>query len=188
MILPLQITFRNLTATDALETDIREHADKLDQFYDKIMSCRVVIEDSNKHKHQGHLYKVHIDMKVPGHELVSSRGSDLHHAHEDAYVAIRDAFDEIRRQLEDFVRISRGRTKTHKGIPHGKVLKLEPLMDYGLIETSDNREIYFHRNSVIDSDYDDLSIGAEVRFTEEPGDLGPQASTVQVTGKHHIVP
>jgi len=185
--LPLQITFQNMASSDVLEADIREHADKLDVFYEKIMSCRIVVEETKKHKHQGHLYQVRIDLKVPGHELVSSRSSDLHHAHEDVYVAVRDSFDEIRRQLEDFVRISRGRVKTHETPPHGKILKLEPLLDYGLIETPDHRDIYFHRNSLIDIDYDALEIGSEVRFTEEAGDLGAQASSVHVVGKHHIV-
>jgi len=38
----LQITFRNIPRSDALEADIREKAAKLDQFYEKVMACRVL--------------------------------------------------------------------------------------------------------------------------------------------------
>jgi len=187
MQLPLQITFRHLDQSEALETCIRDHAAELDQFYDQIMSCRVVIESSHKHQHQGRLYQVHLDVTVPGKELVVSRESDQHHAHEDAYVAIRDAFDAMRRQLEDHARKQRGKVKSHEVPAHGKVSELVADEDYGRILTADGRDIYFHRNSLLNSNFDDLELGMEVRFDEEPGDQGPQASSVNVIGKHHIV-
>jgi cold shock CspA family protein len=56
------------------------------------------------------------------------------------------------------------------------------------METPDGREIYFHRNSIVDASFDDLKIGAELRFAEELGEKGPQATTVYVVGKHHPVP
>jgi len=59
-------------------------------------------------------------------------------------------------------------------------------MDYGRIASADGTEVYFHRNSVVDADFDSLSPGTEVRFVVESGEYGPQASTVKVVGKHHI--
>lgn len=100
----LQITFRNLDRSDALEADIRRHAGKLEQFYDRIVGCRVVIEALHKHHRHGNHYHVRVDVTVPGAELVASREPDEHHAYADAYVAIRDAFDSMRRQLEDHAR------------------------------------------------------------------------------------
>ncbi len=186
MQLPLQITFRHMETSEALENNIREHAADLDQFFGNIMSCRVVVESSHKHHHQGRLYQVHIDITVPGKELVVSRESDQHHAHEDVFVAIRDAFYAMRRQLEDHARKLRGKVKTHQAPAHGKVSELVAAENYGRILTADGRDIYFHRNSLLNSNFENLKIGMEVRFDEEPGDLGPQASSVNIIGKHHI--
>ena len=101
MKLPLQITFRNMEPSEAVEARIREKAEKLDRFCDQIMSCRVVFEAHHQHQHQGNLFHVRIDITVPDKEIVISREPGRHQAHEDAYVAIRDAFDAARRQLEN---------------------------------------------------------------------------------------
>ena len=82
----------------------------------------------------------------------------------------------------------RGKVKMHEEAAHGRVTVLEPAEDYGRLETADGRDIYFHRNSLGDADFDDLAIGTELRFVEEAGEKGPQASSVFVIGKHHPVP
>jgi ribosomal subunit interface protein len=186
MKLPLEITFRDMAPSEVLETNVREHADKLNQFYDRIMSCRVVVEQDHKHHHQGNLYHVRIDLTVPGKELVVSRESEKNHAHEDVYVAVRDAFRAMRRQLEDYTRRQRGQEKRREVPPRGRVSALFPAEDYGIIEAADGKEIYFHRNSVLDVDFEQLEVGSEVRFHEEQGEEGPRASTVRSAGKHHI--
>jgi len=187
MQLPLQITWRNLEASDAVESTVREKAQKLERFAEHITSCRVIIEAPHKHHHQGNIYHVRIDITLPGTEILASKHSDKHHAHEDVYVAIRDAFDAAQRQLEDYVRKRRGDTKTHESLPHGKVVQLFPDENYGIIASSDKREIYFHRNSVLGADFEKLEVGTSVHFIEEIGEKGPQASTVHVEGKHHII-
>lgn len=184
---PLRITYRRVDPSDAIESDIREKVEKLEQFCDDIIGCNVVIEAPHRHHHQGSLFHVRIDLTVPSKELVVSREPHQHHAHEDAYVAIRDAFDEMRRQLEDYVRTRRAHVKTHEIPLHGEVSELYPDMDYGKITTPDGREVYFHRNSVLGVEFDKLEIGSPVRFDEELGVLGPQATTVRLIGKHHIV-
>ena len=128
-----------------------------------------------------------IDVRTPAGEVAISRMPDDEHGHEDVYVAIRDAFDAARRRLKNKVRKSRGRVKVHETPPHGKVTALHPVDDYGWITDSEGREIYFHRNAVVNADFDDLGVGVDVRFAEEAGDHGPQASSVRVIGKHHIV-
>jgi len=183
---PLKIAFRNLDRSPALEADISGHAEKLERFYDRIIGCSVVLEARHKHHQHGNQYHVRVDVTVPGGELVASREPDEHHAYTDAYVAIHDAFDSMRRQLEDFARRHDQRLKVHEAPPHGRVVELHPAQDYGRIETPDGQLVYFHRNSVVDADFDRLQIGAEVRFDPEDGDRGPQASTVHVLGKHHI--
>ncbi|USF89091.1 HPF/RaiA family ribosome-associated protein [Candidatus Endoriftia persephone] len=187
MKIPLQVTFRDIPHSDALEADIREKAAKLEEYYDQIMSCRIMIESPHGHHHKGNLYHVRVDITVPGDEIVVSRSPDQHHAHEDAYVTVRDAFNAARRQLQDFARKQRQKVKLHEVPPHGAISKLVADEGYGMIQADDGREIYFHRNSIVNGDYDVLEIGNEVRFTEEAGDEGPQASRVHVIGKHHIV-
>jgi len=187
MKLPLQITFRGLESSDALEADIREKAEKLDRFSPDIMSCRVVVEARHKHHQDGNLYHVRVDLTVPGREIVTSPERTPHHSLTDAYVAIRDAFDDVRRRLEDYERRRRQQVKAHEVPDHGKIARLNPEEDFGFIEAADGREIYFHRNSVLRASFDHLQAGQEVRFDEEMGKRGPQATTVRVVGKHHVV-
>jgi ribosomal subunit interface protein len=175
MEIPLQITARNLELTDAIRTDIQEKAEKLDRFYDRIMRCRVVVESPHRHHHEGKLYNVHIDITVPGAELVVKREPN-----EDLYVAIRDSFHAARRELEDFARRNRGDVKHHEEAPHARISAVFPEKGYGFLMTPDNREIYFHEHSVINHDLKNLKVGMEVRFVEEEGIKGPQASTVTV--------
>lgn len=113
MIIPLQITWRDVDKSDALEADIREKADKLDRFYDQIVSCRVLVEAPHRHHHKGNLYRLRIEIEVPDRELVVTRDPGQNHAHEDIYVAVRDAFDAARRQLQDYAAKRRGDVKHH---------------------------------------------------------------------------
>ncbi len=187
MKLPLQITFRNMEGSEAMKTNIEDRAGKLDQISAQIMSCRVMVEARHRHHQVGNLYHVRVDLTVPGNELVVSREAHEHHSHTDVYVAIRDAFDAARRQLENYARQRRREVKTHAMPPHGHISRLFIEEGYGSIETPDNREIYFNRNSILNGAFEKLEIGTEVSFAEEQGDRGPQASTVKIMGKHHYV-
>lgn len=113
MAIPLQIIFRNMDASDAVRARIEEHADKLALFHDRVMSCRVVVDAPHRRRRQGKIYHVSIDAKVPGTEIAVNRAPDGHHAHEDVYMAVRDAFNALARRLQDVARIRRGDTKTH---------------------------------------------------------------------------
>jgi ribosome-associated translation inhibitor RaiA len=99
MQLPLQITWRNLEPSPALERSIRDHAAKLERVYGRIVSCRVMVEAPHRHHAKGKLYHVRIDLSVPGQELAVTRDPPKNQAREDVYVAVRDAFEAARRQL-----------------------------------------------------------------------------------------
>ena len=187
MMIPLQISFRHMKPSAALETRIREEAEKLELFHDHIMSCRVVVEAPHRHQQKGNLFHIRLDLKTPGKELVVTKEHHDNHAHEDIYVVVRDAFNAMQRQLEDHTRIQHGRVKSHETPAHGRILQLIPMQDFGTIKTPDGREIYFHRNSVLSSDFDKLTEGDEVKFVEEAGEEGPQASSVTPIGKHQIL-
>lgn len=185
---PLEITFRNLDHSDAVEARVREKVTKLEQVYGRMTSCRVMIEALNRQHVKGNLFHVNIEIGVPGKQVMVDRNSGKNHAHEDIYVALRDAFSAARRRLANHSRKRAGRVKTHEVPPHGKVVRLNGFEGYGFIETPDGREIYFHRNSLVDADFDKLEEGQEVRFVAAEGESekGPQATTVKLVGKHHL--
>ncbi|MGQ9367569.1 HPF/RaiA family ribosome-associated protein [Azospirillum sp. ST 5-10] len=189
MRLPLQITFRNMDPSPALEETIRGHAARLERFCDDITSCRIEVEAPHRHHHRGKLYVVRIDVTVPHGELVAGRHRPEDHAHEDPKVAIRDTFDAVRRELEDHARRLRLDVKTHAVPLHGRVERLFAADGYGFVRTADGQEVYFHRNSVPDGGFDALTVGAEVRLSVAEGESpeGPQATTVMAVGKHHPV-
>ncbi len=190
MQLPLQITFRHMEPSEALEARIRQRAAELEQFFERITACRVVVERLNRRHQQGNLFEVRVDLTVPGREIAIGRDRGINHAHEDAHVAVRDAFDAARRALEDHARRRRGEAKLHAVPDHGKIARLLSEKDCGFIVTPAGEEIYFHRNSVAGDAFDKLATGDEVRFVAQEGESpnGPQASTVVPLGKRHLPP
>jgi len=176
MQVPLQIAARDFELTEAIETSIREKADKLDQYFERIQSCKVVVEAPIKPHHQkGRVYNVRIQVTIPGKEVVVNR-----EPHEDLYVSINNAFNTVYRRLKGEIEKQRGEVKHHEEPPAAKISRLFPEQGYGFLTTWDHREFYFHRNSVVDTDFDDLEIGMKVRFVESRGEEGPQASTVKL--------
>ncbi|MDP2961580.1 MAG: HPF/RaiA family ribosome-associated protein [Sulfurimicrobium sp.] len=175
----LQILFRNMPQSDAVETHIREKVEKLESFYSNIIGTKASVEIAGKHKHQGNLFNVRLDITVPGSELVVNR--DMH---EDVYVALRDAFDAAKRQLEDYARRQRGDTKTHEGELHGHVARLFE-DGFGFIETADGQEYYFNRENMVTPSFEKLEVGNAVQFIEEAAAEGLQAKRISV-GKHQF--
>jgi ribosomal subunit interface protein len=175
MELGLQITARDIEITEAIRADITEKAGKLDKFYDRIMRCRVVLEAPKRHQHEGKLYNIHIYMTVPGSELVVKREMN-----KDLYVAIRDAFQAARRKLEDFSMLQRLDVKRHEEPQQAQITSIFPDKGYGFLSRADGLEVYFHENSVVNKDFKKLKVGMKVRFAEEMGVKGPQASSLTV--------
>jgi ribosome-associated translation inhibitor RaiA len=108
MQVPLQITYRGLERSEALDARIRSKATKLGAFHPRIMSCRVVVEESDRHRHQGRHFVVRLDVRLPGHEIAVNRDAD-----QDVYVALREAFGAAGRRLEELARVDRGDVKSH---------------------------------------------------------------------------
>ena len=175
MKIPLQITARDVELSEAMREEIAERAGKLDKVYDAIMRCRVVVEEPKRHPHEGKMYSVHIILTVPGGELVTKR-----ELNKDLYVAMRDGFQAARRQLEEFARAQRGEVKNHTEPPRGLIRALFHEDGYGFLTAPDGYDVYFHENSVVNKDFKKLAVGMEVRFAEEMGEKGPQASSVVV--------
>lgn len=125
MELPLQISFRHMDRSEYIEAIIRDKAAKLDTFADRITACRVVVEPASRRHRTGNLYDVRLDITVPGEEIVVTRVPSQHAQNQDILVAMRDAFDAARRQLQDYVRRHRGDVKRHVSEPRGRARELE---------------------------------------------------------------
>jgi ribosomal subunit interface protein len=178
MQIPLQITVRDMDRSAALDTAIEDHAAKLEQFHSRITRCRVTVEQLRRHHQQGRHFAVKIELRLPGREIVATRDHD-----EDVYIAMRDAFDSARRQLEEAARELRGDVKTHVPALHGTIARMRLADGYGFIETSDGRELYFSRDNVVHPPFEHLEPGTAVQFIEELAAEGPQAKRVSA-GKH----
>jgi ribosomal subunit interface protein len=170
----LKVTSRDFTIPEWLNNEIREKVSKLERFAKDLIDCEIAIEAPVGHHQKGGPYNVRIDLQVKAKELVVS-----HRSNADLQAAVRGAFDAARRQLEDHSRQMQRKTKTHESIPIARVARIFPQDGYGFIATPEGRELYFHRNSVLEPGFDQLEVGTEVRFDEEMGEQGLQATSVK---------
>ena len=174
-----QISFTGMKPSPSIKADIDARIDHLEQFHNRLTSCRVVVGTPHRHVKKGRLYEIKIDMTMPGGEIAISREAGFDHAHEDIHVAIRDAFSAAQRRIEDHVRKqSAHRTKHHPTPLHGEIIRLFFDDGYGFIETNDGQEYFFGQDSVTKGAWTKLDIGVRVRFTAGEGEKGPYASSV----------
>lgn len=178
-----QIRFRGMEPSPSVEAVIAERIERLERFHDRITSCTVVVEAPHRHGRHGKIFHVRVDIAVPGREIVTGREPEENHAHEDVYVAIRDAFDAAQRQLEDVVRKTSGyRVKAHPERLHGTVARIDRGEGFGFISGADGREFFFRRESLASSGlWESLAEGTAVRFAEHEGEKGPYATAVALT-------
>jgi cold shock CspA family protein/ribosome-associated translation inhibitor RaiA len=182
MKVPISTSYRDVEKTDALETLIREKAQKLEQVCDYITSCRVAVERPHTFVRNGNPYRVRIDITLPPQqEVVVSKEPGNNYKDDALSTVIRDAFNAARKQLRKIVHLQRDEVKVH---PEQEVRAIISSVNkeagFGYITTLGGREIYFHRNSVVNEDFENLEPGKGVRFSEEMGDKGPQASSIQI--------
>ncbi len=177
---PLQIQFLGMEPSEAVESAVRTKAEKLDKFCPDIMACRVSIEQVHKHQHQGRPFAVAIDVTMPGRELTVGRAQD-----EDVYVALRDAFDSMRRQIEGAVERKRGQEKVHQLSQHGEVVSIDVEGRCGFIRTPDGDEYWFDHENVAGIPFEHVEVGTPVQFIPEVAAQGRQAKRVSV-GKHRF--
>ncbi|MGF1626098.1 MAG: HPF/RaiA family ribosome-associated protein [Alphaproteobacteria bacterium] len=187
---PVEIVFHKLERSEAVEARVRERVERLERFHPRITSCHVYIDAAHRNAQKKSLeYQVRVEVRVPGTELaVSSKPGDVN-AHGDVYIAIRDTFVAMERQLKRSRRQTTGEVKTHLSPLQGTVAELHPDRDHGQIATTDGRLVYFHRNSVVNGGFDALSEGATVELSiqHDESDKGPQASTVRQIGPMRFV-
>jgi len=180
MQIPLRIVADGLELGQVERERIEAHARKLETFFHRLLGCQVTVSVPNRWGQGGPvLYRVRIDLAVPGEDLVIERQPA-----ENLLDAIQEAFQVAGRRLQDFIR-RLGPTDSPEARARpgrGRVSRLFPWEGFGFLETPDGREIYFHRNSVLLDGFERLEVGTEVRYAEEEGNEGPQASSVSAAG------
>lgn len=178
---PLEIAFKHVEQTDELKDLIESKAANLEKFYDGITSCHVYVRAPHRSQRKGNLYEVTIEVRVPGTELVVRGDQNDAVTHEHLPVAIRDAFASMADEIKRWKAERRGEVKTLDTQLQGKVAEIHHDRDFGQIIATDNRLIYFHRNSVVDGSFDEIQPRDTVELVVQTkeSDIGPQASTVR---------
>ncbi len=179
---PVKIVIRDMPNSPALENHLRKKAEKLIHYFDHINTCQIVIDVPQKHKRQGKLFNVRIDLTVPGKELVVNHKLD-----EDVYVAIRDAFSALLRKLECYVEKRRGYVKKHESANFGYISKLFPKEGYGFIQSIDGNEYYLSLTNTTSLPFADFEIGDMVHFFGIVADDGFNAHHITKDRKSHLV-
>jgi cold shock CspA family protein len=189
---PVEIDFQGLHASERLRTCVTRNISTLEQRFGRITACRVTIRGPSERHRKGGAFEVSIRLSLPqGREVDIGRTEGRVKEAEtdnrllDPTVAVNDAFKRARRRLQDQARRMQGHVKSHEGLPMATVSRYNDATGFGFLETEDGREVYFHRNSILDgAGVRHVAPGTRVTYFEEMGDKGPQASTVKVLGKH----
>ena len=182
MQVPLEVSYRNVDKSEAIEKLINSKVAKLEKTCDYMTSCRIAIERRHKSQQSGNPYRVRIEMRIPpNHSLVVKRTSVSGQREEPLQTLLRKAFESAHRQLKQLVEKQRGEVKFHPYQEIGAIVeKLFPEEGYGFARTLDGLQLYFHRNSVLRGDFDRIRIGTGVRYTAEQGADGLQASSLEI--------
>lgn len=176
----LEIAFHGMDKLPAVEAKVRHRIDKLEQHFGRITSFRAVIDAPHQRHRKGTHYAVRLEAHVPSAVFTIDREPGNDNAHEDVNVAIRDAFDAMERKMRGWADTHSGRPRTQATPLQGRIVELNPQEGFGQIALTDGRLVYFHRNSVVDVDFDDLGLEDTVALALDQGDSakGPHASTV----------
>lgn len=178
---PLEIAFHNLDSSPALEAEIRKRFARLEKLCDRLTACRISVEALHNQHRTGNIYEVHIDMLVPGDELVVSRAPHKameKYASPDVRASIRDAFRAAERQLKKYNRRLTGEIKRHEPEFFGQVAEIHPEEDWGYLLSKEGALLYFNRKAVLDGSFDRLERGIAVDYVQADGETGPTAVKV----------
>jgi cold shock CspA family protein/ribosome-associated translation inhibitor RaiA len=181
-----EIIFHDVERSDWVEGYVAERLEHLERFGRGITRCRVTLTREQSSQRTGNRYSAMVEVRVPPqHDLAVKKQKEVRDMDTQLPAVINLAFGAIERQLKKTAALRRHDEKSHQeGPPHGLIEKIFAEEGYGFIRTvDDNRQFYFHRNSVLHDDFERLSVGAEVRFSAEEGEQGPQASSVQLVAK-----
>ena len=174
----LELSFKGMQPSVTNTSKVNEHVEKLQARYPDITSWHVHV---NGPIGSAGVFEITVEAHVPGTELVVGRKPGDRNAHSDALVALRDAFAAMERQLKKRRRQQHGEVKSHEGKPQGQIASLFADQGYGFVTMSDGPEVYFHRNAVLENNFETLAVGDTVELTISYAESarGPQATSVR---------
>jgi cold shock CspA family protein/ribosome-associated translation inhibitor RaiA len=178
---PLQITFRGINPSQAVESAIRERAGRLDRF-SHITRLHVTVDMPHQHRHRGNHYAIRIDITTPLGDVHITRDPSLDGTHKDFQSVLRDAFDAAARHLESDAQRGEAGAQDREQPPRGRVTRLFPDQGYGFLTSAEGEDVYFNQHSVHGSAFAQLSVGSEVSFTivAEDADQSARAASVHL--------
>jgi ribosome-associated translation inhibitor RaiA/cold shock CspA family protein len=188
---PVEIAFHNTDSSAGAEQEIRARVGELEKLYDRLVSCRVRIDQRAKNRTGTIPPVVRVELGIAGRpDLVVSHEPDhllRKYQHPDLHKAINEAFRKAERQLLD---LKEQREDREQGVAHdaenqslGQIAEITPDEDFGFLMTKEGGLLYFHRNSLLSGDFDHLARGDEVHYNEDIGDTGPIATKVRVKAR-----
>lgn len=183
-----EIIFHDVDRSAWVENYVLERLHKLERYAEGITSCRVSLTQEQASHQKGNRYSVMVEVRMPpNHDLAAKKAKIIHDMPTQLPALINLAFGAVERQLKKTAELRRGDGRNGEnrqdGQPHGIVEKVFE-EGYGFLrEVGDDRQVYFHRNSVLHGDFERLAVGTEVRFTPQDGEEGPQASSVQIVAR-----
>jgi ribosome-associated translation inhibitor RaiA/cold shock CspA family protein len=182
---PLQITFKGMENSPALETLIRQRVDRIERVYPRLTGCRVVVEVPHRAAETAKVpIAVSVEADVPGRgPVVGKDEEDRRESKQDHTAALNKAFDAVERQLAKIDDLQNDEVKLHDDAGQtGMVVRLFPEQNYGFIEIDNSPELYFTRNAVVGGEFDELEVGMMVEVTRatDEGPMGPQAGSVRL--------
>lgn len=173
------ITWRNIPRSDAVEAIIRKRIAAIEKFCPEAVGLRITLDAPQKLRHAARGFDVRLHLEVPGPDLDVARTVRHGHAADDIVRAVNAAFTALETRVKQFRRIMGGQQiKHHPDILHGEIVELEPELGYGFVRADDGREVYFQKDGLLTGAWDDLEIGARLRFRELDGEKGPFAVDV----------
>ena len=184
-----EVIFHDVDRSAWVENYILERLQRLDKFAEGITSCRVSLAQEQASHHKGNRYSVMVEVRLPpNHDLAAKKAKIVRDMPTQLPALINLAFGAVERQLKKTAALRRGEVKSQRSAGNGPARGIvEQVFDqegYGFLRMlDDERQVYFHRNSVLHGDFARLAVGTEVRFTPQEGDDGPQASSVQIVAK-----
>lgn len=185
MQVPLEVTFRHLDKSPAVEELIRKRVEKLEQFRHNIINCRVLVERPHQHESSGSPYRVLLTLGVPPvKDVIIDTRPGQHELGESLQTIVNRTFDSAERRLKKLTERQRGDVKADAQRDNLALVRRKfEEGGYGFLESLDGEEVYFHEHSVLHDDFERLEIGTLVRFEAELGKEGLQASSVQIVDK-----
>lgn len=175
------ISYHHVDPSPAVENLVHRRIKVLERRDDRLTGCEVTMEAPQKRKRHGRVFKVRLNLHLPGPDVSISREIAQGSAQNDLILAVNRAFTAAEKALKKRKKKMDGiEVKHHPPVLHGEIAELEPELGYGWLQADDGRKVYFQRDSLASDVWGRLDKGTRLRFREMQGDKGAYAASVTI--------